>query len=65
MIEGAKKMPEPMTLPTIKSVASRSPRPRTSPAGRGSAAPLVSSIARLPPTVSGRARGGYHVGRML
>src|SRR5512132_1456723 len=31
MIEGAMKMPDPMTLPTISVVASSSPRPRTKP----------------------------------
>jgi len=30
MIEGAKKMPDPTTLPTMRSVASKSERPRTS-----------------------------------
>src|SRR5947199_1106100 len=30
MIDGATKMPEPITLPTMRVVASRSPRPRTS-----------------------------------
>src|SRR4029079_13332260 len=31
MIEGAMKMPEPMTLPTMRVVASSSPSPRTRP----------------------------------
>ena len=30
MIDGATKIPDPMTLPTMSIVASRSPRPRTS-----------------------------------
>src|SRR5712691_8787965 len=38
MIEGATKMPEPMTLPTMRVVASSRPRPRTSWAGRVAAA---------------------------
>src|SRR5712692_4604167 len=40
MIEGATKMPEPMTLPTMRVVASSRPRPRTSWAARGVAAAL-------------------------
>src|ERR1700730_1206061 len=31
MIEGATKIPEPITLPTMRVVASRRPSPRTSP----------------------------------
>src|SRR5688500_2343245 len=40
MIEGATKMPEPITLPTISVVASSRPRPRTRAGGgsRGAAA---------------------------
>ena len=30
MIDGATKMPEPMTLPTMRVVASNRPSPRTS-----------------------------------
>src|SRR5206468_6140965 len=40
MIEGATKMPEPMTLPTMSVVASSRPRPRTSWAAGGVAAAL-------------------------
>src|SRR6266852_1118943 len=40
MIEGATKMPEPMTLPTMRVVASSRPRPRTSWAAGGVAAAL-------------------------
>ena len=46
MIEGAKKIPEPITLPTMSSVASRRERPRTSPAGRGGDPPCVSPIPK-------------------
>src|SRR5258708_1415602 len=43
MMEGAKKIPDPITLPTMRVVASRSPRPRTSPPRSGSAAVLAAS----------------------
>src|SRR5690242_12443327 len=38
MIEGATKIPDPMTLPTMRVVASRRPRPRTSSTGGGEVA---------------------------
>src|SRR6266446_4877761 len=44
MIAGAKKIPEPITLPTMMVVASKRPRPRTSPrsaAGAGLAGPVA------------------------
>src|SRR5438309_1726539 len=43
MIAGAKKIPEPITLPTMMVVASKRPRPRTSPgsAEAGLAGPVV------------------------
>ena len=44
MIDGAKKIPEPMTLPTMRSVASNRPSPRTSSRCRGVRAGLVSAI---------------------
>jgi len=60
MIEGAKKMPEPMTLPTMRSVASRRESPRTSSTGRG-----FSPIPTPPHPPYPQSRGGYHVDRML
>jgi len=45
MIAGAKKIPDPMTLPTMSIVASRSERPRTSPTGRERSLFVVSANA--------------------
>ena len=51
MIDGAKKMPDPITLPTMSSVASSRPRPLTS-AGPAGAAVVRSSakVPRFPPS---------------
>lgn len=58
MIEGATKMPEPMTLPTMIVVASNSPRPRTSwGAGRSPAGADV-ALTRVLPSRSARASCG-------
>src|SRR5688572_21650368 len=55
MIEGATKIPDPMTLPTTSIVASRSPRPRTSgaPSRPATGAGMVNARSGAPEILGG------------
>jgi hypothetical protein len=58
MIEGATKMPDPITLPTMSVVASRRERPRTSVAVSGRV--VRTDSAMLPPPSVGFLRVAEH-----
>src|SRR6185295_14635715 len=47
MMAGAKKIPEPITLPTMMVVAEKRPRPRTRPGSAGAAWLTVRTSARM------------------